>query len=105
MERDREDQSPRDFDEWMRSFVRESTLWPVLLAALGSFSTIGAALLVLALGDRNVFAMAAVAVVVVVLGREGVRAWRSGRRVVWVALLVLAGLSCLGAWAALRWMA
>ena len=70
--KDREDQEPHSFDEWMRDFVREPTLWPVVIAVAGTFSTMGAALLVLALGDRNLFAMAALAIVVVAGGRGGV---------------------------------
>lgn len=101
---ERGDQEPHSFDEWMRDFVREPTLWPVLIAVAGTFSTMGAALLVLALGDRNLFAMAALAIVVVGAGRGGVRAWRSGRRGVPMAMLALGSLSSLGAWAAMRWM-
>jgi D-serine dehydratase len=54
------------FEDHLWVFFREPTLWPVLLVALLIFTTLGAALLVLALGDRNLFALAALAVVVLV---------------------------------------
>lgn len=46
-------------DRHLAIFVEESTLWPVLVAAVLALTTGGAALMLLALGDRNLFAIAA----------------------------------------------
>ena len=46
-------------ERWLRPFFEESLLWPVLLVAAGIFVTLGAALLLLALRERNPFALLA----------------------------------------------
>ena len=46
----------------LATFVEDSALWPVLLVGVLVFITGAAALLLLALGDRNFFAMAALLV-------------------------------------------
>ena len=46
-------------DELIGSFLSETSLWPVLIVALGSSGAFGAAALILAIVDRNPFAAAA----------------------------------------------
>jgi hypothetical protein len=54
--------APRDHVErWLRVFVEDSALWPILVAAVGIFACFGAALLVLAFEDRNLGALVGVA--------------------------------------------
>lgn len=52
-------------ERWVRVFVEDSALWPVLAVAVGIFASFGAALLVLAFEDRNPAALAGVALLVV----------------------------------------
>jgi hypothetical protein len=58
----------RPADRWLRIYLEDSLLWPVLIAGAGILVTSGAGVLLMALRGRNPF--------------------------VWVALLLLAGLSC-----------
>ena len=59
------DQEPREpqeklgLERHLAVFVEDSALWPVLLVAVLIFTTGGAALLLLALGDGNPFAIGA----------------------------------------------
>jgi len=46
-------------DELIGSFMSETSLWPVLIVAIGSGGALGAAMLILAGVDRNPFAAAA----------------------------------------------
>jgi len=62
------DPEARPADRWLRTFLEDSLLWPVLLAGAGIVVTSGAGVLLLALRGRNPF--------------------------VWVALLGLVVLSC-----------
>lgn len=59
---------PRDggapLDRFLRTYVEDSTLWPVLAVAALILASCGAALLLLALVDRNPFAGAALLVLV-----------------------------------------
>lgn len=57
-------------DRWARVFLEDSALWPVLVVVVGTFAAFGSALLVLAFEDRNLGALAAVALLVV-LGAHG----------------------------------
>ncbi len=54
------------FEGHLAEFFRDSALWPVLVAAGGIFVTLGATVLVLAVRERNLFAMAALVIVLVV---------------------------------------
>jgi hypothetical protein len=49
------------FDEWLRSVYADSLLWPVLVVSVLTVSTFGAAMVTSAVWDRNVFSMAAMA--------------------------------------------
>ncbi len=50
--------SARTVDHWIRPFLEDSALWPVLIVAILSFSTFGAAILVVAVDTRSRFAIA-----------------------------------------------
>ncbi len=47
------------FDELIGSFIKEPSLWPVLVVVIGSAGTLGAAILILTGVDHNPFAAAA----------------------------------------------
>jgi hypothetical protein len=49
------------FDEWLRSVYTDSLLWPVLVVSVLTVATFGAAMVTSAVWDRNVFSMAAMA--------------------------------------------
>lgn len=71
------------FDRLIATFMREPSLWPVLVVVLGSGGAFTAALLVLAAIDRNVFAAAALVLVLGMTVDVAVRArtrsaYRSG---------------------------
>jgi hypothetical protein len=46
-------------DELIGSFMKEASLWPVLIVAIGSGGAFGAAVLILTVIDRNPFAAGA----------------------------------------------
>jgi hypothetical protein len=48
-----------DLDRWIEPYFRDSTLWPVLAVAAAIAVTLVAALLVLAVVDRNLYGMGA----------------------------------------------
>jgi hypothetical protein len=48
-----------DLDRWIEPYFRDSTLWPVLVVAAAIAVTLVAALLVLAVVDRNLYGMGA----------------------------------------------
>ena len=98
------EEDPRSLEDWLRGALHDSALWPVLIAAFGILATLGASMLLMAFARRNPFAMAAVAILAVVSGREGSRAWRRGRRIGPGAVALLWGLSGLGAVVALHWL-
>ena len=54
---------PTGPDRWIRPFFEDSTLWPVLLVALGILVTFFTGVLLLAVRDRNYFTIAALVVV------------------------------------------
>lgn len=51
----------RAVDRHLSIFYRDSTLWPVLFVVVAAAGTLGAAMLVLALRERNPYALAALA--------------------------------------------
>lgn len=75
-----------------QAFVDEPTLWPVLAVVLLTAATFVAALLVLAIEDRSVPAMGALAGVAF-LGVEAVRTARTAGRMAVVGGLLVAVLS------------
>lgn len=88
-----------DVDRVIGSFLRESSLWPVLVVLLGSGGAFAAALMVLAFVDRNPFAAAALILIFGVTVDVCHRAWtrphyRNGALLLgllWAMGLVFAG--------------
>jgi hypothetical protein len=90
-----------DLDELLRVFLHESTLWPVVIVFFVSIGSFGAALLVLAIGDRNPFAALALLLIAGMSVDLAFRA-RKRRRLrtlawgvagLWLAAGLLAGLA------------
>ncbi len=88
---DAPDAAGRRIEQWILPFFTDSTLWPVLLVMAGVLATIGAAVLLLAVGDRNAFAIAAL---LLMLGMSGEQLYRDLRR----GRLGLAGASIACLW-------
>ncbi|MBW2245294.1 MAG: hypothetical protein JRH01_25265 [Deltaproteobacteria bacterium] len=99
-----EEREPASLDEWLRSWVTDPALRPILIVVVAIMATNGAAVLVLSLGDRNPFALAALAILIVASLREGFRFWREGRRGIVAGIALMWGLSALGAGAAALWL-
>ncbi len=100
-EMDEEDESPEDFpdiDQLIGSFMREGSLWPVLLVAIASAGAFGAAMLILVGVDHNPFAAAALLLIIGMTVDMFVRARRhAGYRnlarligLIWCAAIALA---------------
>ena len=81
-----------DFERWIEPYFRDSSLWPVLVVAAAILVTLVATILVLAVGDRNVAAMAALLALVSMSADATLREVRSRRR------LGLVGGSILAVW-------
>ena len=83
-------------ETWLRPFVEDSLLWPVLAVAVGMLATNAAALLVLAARDRSPAALVAVALLAALGVRGAVsvarrrRLGRVGGVAVAIALLAAA---------------
>lgn len=56
-----EDSFDRAVDRHLSIFYRDSTLWPVLVVVVAAVATLGAAMLLLALRERNPYALFALA--------------------------------------------
>jgi hypothetical protein len=90
---------PRRLADHLLEYVRDPTLWPVLLVAVAIFVTLLAAVLLSALRQRNLFAMTALAALAGVSADAIARELRGGgARIV---TSVLAGLWLLAIAAAL----
>ncbi len=99
-----DDPTPRA-ERILRTFLQESTLWPVTFAALAIFVTLGAWLFVLALQDRYLPAMVALAALAGVSAHAlapAVAARRLGAAG-WLVIALWGG-SLLAALAAQRWL-
>ena len=81
----------RRLEQWIRPFFTDSTLWPVLFVMAAVLATFGAAMLLLAVGERNGFAIAALALLLVMSADLVYRDLRRGR-------LGLAGGAIVGLW-------
>jgi hypothetical protein len=86
------DPVPRSFDVWLEPYFHDSTLWPVLVVAAAIAVTFAASLLLLALADQRLNAMAALALALGASVHYSVREWRARRR------LGLGARSLLGLW-------
>ena len=62
------DDTPRNLEQHLLVYVREPTLWPVLAVAVLIAGTLGATVIVFALEQRNLFALAALAILIVASG-------------------------------------
>ncbi len=71
------DDEPRRLADHLLEYVREPMLWPVLLVAVGIFVTLGTAVLLAAVGTRNLFALAALLLLGAVSADAVVRELRS----------------------------
>src|SRR5262245_50877111 len=68
---------PHGVELWLAPFFRDPTLWPVLVTAAAIFTVLGASALLMAL-ERNLFAVAAVLVMLWISADAAIRSWRSG---------------------------
>lgn len=82
-----------DFERWIGPFFRDSALWPVLVAGAAILVTLLATVLVLAVGDRNPGAIAALLALAWMSADATLRQLRAQRRP------GLLGASILAVWA------
>jgi hypothetical protein len=73
------DDEPRGVRLWLEPFFRDSTLWPVLIAAAAVFVVIGAWAMLTAWVDRNPFSLAALLGMAWGSADALIRDWRDGR--------------------------
>ena len=57
------------FDTWIRPYVADSTLWPILIVVLASLAAFVAPVVLFALRDRRITSILALAVLLVASGR------------------------------------
>ena len=91
-----------DFERWIEPYFRDSTLWPVLIVAVSILVTLVAAVLLLAVVDRQLYAMAALLALAWMSGDAMLRQLRTRRRVGLLgagilAVWALAGVAALAA--------
>lgn len=72
-----EDTEPHGIDLWIRPFFQDSTLWPVLAVLVICLSTIGGTVLLAALKSQNLFALAALVLLIWMSGDIVIRARRN----------------------------
>ena len=99
-----DEESPEDFpsvDELIGSFMKEASLWPVLVVVIASAGAMGAAMIILTVVDRNPFAAAALLLVlgmsvdVLIQSRRHAH-YRNGAKLIgliWLAAVAFAGLA------------
>jgi len=89
--------APGRIERFLAPFFEEPTLWPVLFVLAAHAVLIGAVVLALGIRTRNVFALAALAIALVMTGDLLFRRWRAGvfGRIGWsiVSLWVLSAIS------------
>ena len=97
-------ESQNGFDSWIRPYVVESTLWPVLIVVLAHIAAFVAPVVLFALRDRRIPSMAALAVLLVASG-SAIGVDVAKRRVGLITGLVLAAWAITGLFAyfAGRW--
>ena len=79
-----------DLERWIEPYFRDSTLWPVLAVAAAIAVTLVASLLVLAIADRNLAAMAGLAALAWMSADATLRRLRSRRRLGPIGASILA---------------
>lgn len=103
-EHEPEDRGPEDLprpDEILGTLFEETSLWPLLTVVLGCLGSFGAAMIVLSIVDRSLFAIAALVLVAGMTIDLSVRARRGGvnRNIAkllglfWLASAILAGIA------------
>jgi len=95
----------RGVERFILPYFTDSTLWPVTIVLLTALSMFGATILLLAVGERNLFAVAALLILAAGSVEGVVREVRRRRRIGAVSKLILAVwlLSALVAGVALRY--
>lgn len=89
---------PRRFADHLLEYLREPTLWPVMIVAVAIFTTLGSGLLLAALAARNLFALLGLLLLAGMTADVVARELRSGGLgVVGGVALGLWGLSVAGA--------
>lgn len=99
-----DEETPEDFqnfDEMLGSFIKDVSLWPVLIVAIGSAGTIGAAMLILTGIDHNPFAALALLLIFGMSVDVFIQARRKAVHrnlarllgLIWCAAIALAGLA------------
>ena len=91
----------QNFDEMLGSFIKDVSLWPVLIVAIGSAGTIGAAMLILTGIDHNPFAALALLLIFGMSVDVFIQARRKAVHrnlarllgLIWCAAIALAGLA------------
>ncbi len=103
-EADESGESQSWFDTWIRPYVVESTLWPVLIVVLAHLAAFVAPIVLFAVRDRRIPSMAALAVLLVASG-SAIGVDVSKRRVGLITGLILAAWAMTGLFAyfAGRW--
>jgi hypothetical protein len=99
------DAEPRGVERFILPYFTDSSLWPVTIVLLAALSMFGATVLLLALGERNLFAVAALLILAVGSVESLVREVRRRRRIgaVFLSILAVWLLSALVAGVALRY--
>ena len=72
------DKTPANVEGWIRPFFDDASLWPILAVLVLSLCTIGAAIIALALVAWNPFALAALALALLLSADVVVRAFAKG---------------------------
>lgn len=79
--KDENDETPRGFEEHLLVYVRDASLWPVLTVVVLIAGTLGASVIIYALELRDLFALAAISLLLVMSGHAlwgDIRARRLG---------------------------
>ena len=94
MDNDHEKEAePGGIDRWILPFVQDSSLWPVSAVMVLCLSTVGAAVLLAAWIGRDLFAIAALVVMIGISGDIALRARRGeqGSILAWGILVLWVG--------------
>jgi hypothetical protein len=98
------DPEEQGIDLWLRPFITDSTLWPVLVVAVAAFVSMTVGLITLAWSNRSPLAAAALLGIVWISVDAGYRQRREGGSRLLVGLLVALWALTLCCVAALLWL-